>query len=456
MSTIGTRATNVKKEDIEGCELNKISITIKDKTIDLYDSQRLNLIRDIYVITNNRGQKIKVFSLRNLVNKCKDDIGHSIYSFANDNYKTSDRERMVFYKQIPENLSDFTFLDYFFLPFDSAAKNYNINFFSCRKNLFYKIAVFPDIEYSLTFGIDFGNVDSKVKKQKISAKFQAAYNDKNYRTKKAFNITSEKVEPEASPDLKNKIGGFQKLFQAFDLLLGGEELLSKIKLPTAPSSSKAVFKKPNISAEIKWSYAISEDYFTIGRKISLKFQADPLIGIEWSLNLLEVGVNLVSPGLGTLLQAILDFTKESLYIEFKLYVKGTISLSIDGSINTAAKPKDSMVINNPQANAKLAIELVASAKVNVDVLFFEFGIEGSIKGVASVTLNSEFEIKEAGLYADLSLNFDGLKVVTKIVIVTGTKTKKQTYSDESEFVVFEKIEDIIEFNKGQPYHIMKF
>jgi len=441
-------AKKSEKEEIERCYFDNIDLIVKnvskkiDQTIKVNDSKEKN----IYIISNDRkGETLQVNIVRKNADKClykdKDDR-HSKYSITKNGEVKSNsinqKEFTVFYKKISEEHLDASFLYYFFLPIsDNASEKYLLKFESCRERPQCNVIVYPDVEYDVTFGIDFGKHDSA--KEKLYLKFSSKYNGG---FKKEFEISNEKIEPAGPADLKNKTEKFQKVCQAFKLLSESKDLVAAFP----PSPIVPVIKDPNVAFDLKWCYVTSKDCLKIGRKICAKLQAKPLLGVEWTINLLEIGLNALAPGLGTLVRIILDFTKDcdvlSVNIECKLVIKGDINLFLDDiEINTAEinKSKENII----KGEGKIAVELVAGASGKTKILCFEAGAEASAKGVASFTAGGKLLVEVTGVFLDTYVDFDGLKIMTKIQIEAGVSEKKISYTNENEIVLIEKKEKIL-------------
>lgn len=435
---MGNHAQELKKSEIEGCSFESISLDIEkdkgQKQVTLYKKGDFVLtMRQLYLLSNSKGKKIKIEVKRCDEDKCRQSSQHSV--FLLDNKKINAKEVKILYPEISEEISDFSFLKYFFLPISqNIAKMDLLQFSSCKNHLVCSIISYPDIEYNISFGSDFDE-------NEIYLKLSSSYNGG---FKKKLDLTREK-KSDINADLKKKTEALRKAKIAFELFMKGEEVAQKMAQVRAPIKPKLI--KPDISLDLKWNYVVSDDNFNIGRNICLSLKAEPLFGLSVTIDLLQMGLNALTPGLGTLVSFIQDAMKEcgnGVEVVCNIVIKGEIQASLPKlEINTSEKSTTTIAPMN--VGGKIGAELNAKVSGQVTIWTFEASAQASAKGAGSFTLEGDVSYKEEILGLDLSLDFDGLKVSALWKVEAGLKKKKIGYGQEKEWILIEKKEDVLEW-----------
>jgi len=436
---MGNNAQQLNKDKVERCSFDKIDLKIgqddKEKTIKLLDS---TVSRYVFMVSHYNGKEIAVDAVRKNANKCLMGNAHSQFHF--DDKPTNAKTIKIPYKKIPEETSDFSFLSYFFLPIDKR-ENHLLKFNSCSESVFCPIISYSDIQYNIALGWD-------INKKKISFKFTAKYNDG---FKKEFTISSEDVNMNA--DLKKKTEAARKVIQALEILLeGGKvvEKMSKIKSPI-----KVDPMTPNLSLSLTWNYVASKDYFNLGRQICISFSAKPLAGLSLTIDLLQIGLNALAPGLGTLVSLIQDLMKEcgtGVEVVCNIVIEGRIDATYpEVTINTAEEK--SVTLNSGKMEGKVGVSLNAKVAGRAKIWTFEASAEAAAKGSASMTLEGKLTYVKEILALALSVNFDGLKVSAMWKIEAGLSKKKMGYGQEKELILMDKKTNLFNW---QPLELINF
>ena len=409
------------------------------------------LDKEIFFVTNNIGKKIIIDEERKNRNKCRNQNKHFTFLLANEESKEDNNygaEASIIYKKIPDGLFDFSFLYYFFLPISSKAGFTNSLYLSsCKNPQHFQIVTYPDIKYSISFGCDIKRDDDKSFKPSIKFKFTAEYN-KGSRAKKEFEISKGKINPVSSSDLKEKLKSIENVSKLFEALMDTSKILDLIgDTKVSPFKFEPIW--PKLALKVKWNYAVSKDFLKIGREININLSADPLIGIKLKIDLLQIGLNFLAPGLGTVVKLILEFVSEndsaSVNAYCNLVISGMLNFFLhDFKINTAEEEEGKLVYAPIKGEGKIKIELVAGVSGRVKVLSFVLGAEASASASAAIKGGGAIAYENRKIYFEPHLTFEGLKVVLIIKTVAGLTNKKQTahssstnlnFSREKEFVV---------------------
>ena len=211
-------------------------------------------------------------------------------------------------------------------------------------------------------------------------------------------------------------------------------------------------KPPNINFKGIWNLerAKIKSTFTekIGTKVDLSLNADPLIGLEITIDLLCTAVGLVAgavsggtaaPGAVRLYGVIkgsmnkgVDFgnddfgVKATADVYIDLVISSTIKTSIGFSFNTASDKSGSQ--GKLELTNKLKVELKAGVWVKAEATLVIVKVEGyfemSGKGYASITFGSGIKHDDKGLYFRPQLGFDGLNAEYVIKGRVGMSVKK--------------------------------
>ncbi|MDI9308569.1 MAG: OmpA family protein [Limnohabitans sp.] len=348
-------------------------------------------------------------------------------------------------------------------------------YFSSNENNIILLKAFPDIKWDLKFSLNLTNdlsvkwmnaSESQHKEfQKKSGKIGA---EKRWKQKEAsinFSLKAKWNNDEIIKELKLKYEDkFKKLYDVFSSignLSEGITSKTKGKVSAVSSGIPATFavKPPNLEFTANWLLKKVEDQTkqkTLGTDVKLGLGANPLIGLEVTIDLLGTIVytaaGLVSggaaaPGVLKLYQKIKDSLKEGLNVGEKdmnakynvdiymdLVITGTMNINSNLQFNTALKPSDSKL--DIKSEAKLAVELKVGVKilgeVTVVIIKIRAYFEASAKSKASITFGQSLKYDDKGLYLRPILGFDGMdaEYIIKVSAGLALKLKKGKLSSD--------------------------
>lgn len=367
-------------------------------------------------------------------------------------------------------------------PGSNSPNKFNLDLHSCTYFSNVKIPttiikVYPDIKWDLKFslnltndlGVKWQNLDPKEHKdwQRKAGKMGA---EKRWKQKDAsfdFSLkaiwNNDKQNDEFKYKYETKIKKFYDVFASIGAL--SEAITNKTKgcSPTGVPMTFAV-KPPNLTFSANW-YLQRPKGSTglIGTYVKINFVAQPLIGLEITIDLLGTaifaGSSIVGagPGVTQLYQRIQGKLKKGVKfgnddVAFKanidIYMDLIITQTINFNIETIFNTKGSFKQNGKvevQQDAKLKVELKVGIKIkgelSVVVLTVTAYFEASASGNASVTFGSKFQYEDdkGGLFYRPILGFDGLNAKYVVEISAGLAVKivkdKQTVEDGKKYTL---------------------
>ena len=212
-------------------------------------------------------------------------------------------------------------------------------------------------------------------------------------------------------------------------------------------------KPPNLNIKAIWSLERAKQknvsFEKIGTKLDLSFNADPLIGLEITIDLLCSAVGLVAgavsggtaaPGAVRLYGIIKgkmntgfdigndDFgAKFTADVYIDLIISSVIKTAIGFSFNTVSDNGDSKAKLELANTLKIELKagIWAKAEVNLVIVKAEGYFEVSAKGSASVTFGHGVNYDQKGLMYRPKLGFDGLNAEYVIKGKVGLSSKKK-------------------------------
>lgn len=395
-----------------------------------------------------------------------------------------------------------------------SATNYFLDVHSCRyfsndANHTIHIKAYPDIKWHLEFFINLTNdlsvkwtKQSDYKLKELQSKAGKIGAERRWKQKEAsigFSLIAKWNNDKRTEELKREYDTkFKKLYNVFNSLGSlADGITSKTKGTVSSKSMKNVpasfvVKPPNLSFTGDWFLSHpKENKSIIGTDITIGFHANPLIGLEVTIDLLGAIVFIggeifgLGPGVLKLYNAIQGQLKSgikvgneenglsaSVDIYMDLIITGTITINNDINFNTAGKAKDAKV--HLETKAKLKVELKVGLKVKgeaaVVIIKVKAYFEASASADASVTFAHTINYDEKGLYYRPKLGFDGMnaKYVVKISIGLAMKIAKdkkaveETTDDDytiaegtlkniiPPFDVIEELEQLFDMNANIP------
>lgn len=347
---------------------------------------------------------------------------------------------------------------------------HSCRYFSVRNQPTVKVKVYPDIKWNLDFMLNLNN-DLSVKWQNLSPaehkEFQSKAGkigaERRWKQKDAtfkFGLKAQWDKSGATygetAELKAEYEGkFKKLYNVFSSLGSIADGVTSVTkgavkktIPGVPVS--IAVKPPNLSLTAEWflkKVPNSHNLPEVGTDVKITLNADPLIGLEVTIDLLAaiiVGASgLISggaaaPGVQKLYNEIqeqlrtginigndnLGF-KANVNIYMDLIVSSDITIKSDFKFNTVGKPSDSRL--KVCSEAKLKVELKVGVKIKGEVAMVVVKayayFEASASGDASITFGHKIVYDEKGLYYRPILGFDGLNAKYVVSISIGLAKK---------------------------------
>ncbi|MFW0714710.1 OmpA family protein [Pedobacter sp. N23S346] len=357
----------------------------------------------------------------------------------------------------------------------SSANEYLVHVHSCRyfsveNNPTLNIQVYPDIKWTLTFFINLTN-DLSVKWQnqpaakhkELQSKAGKVGAERRWKQKDAsfgFSLKGEwdknNDSYQRSKELKAEYETkFKKLFDLFASVGAmSDGITNKTKGQVRNIGFKGLpmtfaVKPPNLNLKGEWNLEKTTQTDKIGTKVDISFNAEPLIGLEMTIDLLCTAVGLVAgavsggtaaPGAVRLYGFIKD--KINTGIEFgnddfgakvtadvyiDLVISSVIKTNIGFSFNTASDKSDeeSKLELTNTLKVELKAGIWAKAESNLIIVKVEGYFEMSGKGYASVTFGHGVKYDKMGLNYRPKLGFDGLNAEYVIKGKVGMSAKKK-------------------------------
>lgn len=331
-------------------------------------------------------------------------------------------------------------------------------YFSNEKRTTVLLKAYPDVKWTLTFFINLTN-DLSVnwqnqpagKHKELQKKSGKVGAERRWQQKDAsfgFGLKSEwernnSGNYQRSKELKGEYETkFKKLYDLFSSVGAmSDGVTHKTKGQVRNMGFKGVpmtfaVKPPNLNLKVEWNLERAKqkgaEIERLGTKIDISFNADPLIGLEITIDLLCTAVGLIAgavsggtaaPGAVRLYGFIKDKmntgaefgnddfgAKVSADVFIDLVITSVIKTSIGFSFNTVSDASDTQ--GKLEATNTLKVELKAGVWIKAEATLVVVKIEGyfemSGKGYASVTFGHGLKYDDKGLNYRPALGFDGL------------------------------------------------
>lgn len=357
----------------------------------------------------------------------------------------------------------------------SSANDYVVHIHSCRyfsvrNNPTVKVKVYPDVKWNLDFALNLSN-DLSVKWQNLKEKdlkdFQKKAGkigaERRWQQKEASFSFSLKAQwdksgttygttKELKATYEDKFKKLYDIFSSIGSIADGVTSVTKgaVKkaLPGVPASFAV--KPPNLSLTGEWflkKVKNTVDVEEVGTDVTIKLNANPLIGLEITIDLLgaivwgvagAVSGGSAAPGVLKLYDQLQGKLKSGINVgndsvSFKANVKIYMDLIITSEIivdskfqfNTVGKPSDSRLEVCAKARLKITLKVGVEIKGEVSLVVvkaYAF-FEASASGEASVTFGHKIIYDEKGLYYRPLLGFDGLNAKYVVYISMGLAKK---------------------------------
>ncbi|AXO79615.1 OmpA family protein [Olleya aquimaris] len=397
--------------------------------------------------------------------------------------------------KVYSNLSSNNFIPFnYILPHKSSTNDFLFYINSCRyyynnEKATVRIKVYPDIKWDFHFFLNLSNSPSvkwtnlggakhremQEKAGKIGAEqrwkqvevdfgviLEAQWNkiaEDNYETKEELTLTFD-----------SKI---RKIYSVFAQL---KEISSIVTSKTKGKAIDTLGKRfplgvevlpPNFCLGAEWQLARGiknhKELRELGTDIKFYFKAQPLIGLELTLDLLQLALGATGPA-APILIGIRDWLApdgddDNFYIDMYVNIKlfGTINIDdLSLAYNTASDETDPSRKAQLDASATIGVTLEAGimVKATAAVIVGEFYVEAgaSFEGTGSITFGHSLVYEQSALYYQPKLLFDGLIAKVEIKATVGLEIKRSWFSGDynKELVDHNK-----EYNLIRPFDIIK-
>lgn len=189
---------------------------------------------------------------------------------------------------------------------------------------------------------------------------------------------------------------------------------------------------PKIGAVIQWQaeeVSNEETKYAIANTGTIKFVADPLIGAEFTINMLSAA-SYMHPVVKVIKKA-LDVTLDALggYMKLDLTFYGELKITIE-SLKINSLEGVTITENPPKIDGKMGLKLVfilhAEGKVDAFGMkeVFEFKADAKLEADAYFGGTALIKADLAGVYADITGQFSGLLFTLKVDVKIGQYYKK--------------------------------
>ncbi|WP_452222686.1 OmpA family protein [Lacinutrix chionoecetis] len=367
----------------------------------------------------------------------------------------------------------------YILPHKSTTNTFSFYINSCR--YYYnnnvatvKVKVYPDIKWEFyvflnlsndlsvkwqnipydksvkpeNFGFD-GEKNLNVRAGKTGAERRWEYTDIDFgaviqakwnKTGEDTYSEEEKLTAKFDKKIKTLYKVFAQLKDASKYVTNGTKgTIAKTKVgSTLPLSF--VIKPPNLSLGAEWQlargYKNNQAIKELGTEIKLYFKAQPLIGLEITLDLLGLAIGATGPA-APILQGIRYWIGEGENIKLEMYVNlvltGTIEIpDLSLTYNTASDSTDPNRKVQLDAEAKIELKLEAGLfiKAQAVIVVAEFYATGKahIEGKGSVTFGHEIKYQNEKLTYRPKLQFDGLHAKIEVKAEVGMTIRAGWFS----------------------------
>ena len=341
------------------------------------------------------------------------------------------------------------------------------------------IKVYPDIKWTLTFFLNLTN-DLSIKwqdapKEKIHEYQQKAGKigaERRWKQKDAsfgFSLKSEwnkegehyGANNEVKTEFETKIKRLYDLFASLGNIADGITNTTKGRIRNIGFKGMPMtfeVKPPNVKLQAIWmlkrAHEKKQAVEKVGTQIAVQLSADPLIGLEMTVDLLALAVGAVAgavtDGMGSekaveIYNTIKSKMKEGISggddelggslsadIYIDLVLSGTITASANFTFNTVGDGTDTSL--KLETAAKLKAEIKAGSYIKATMTVLSVTAQGYFEmtagGNASVTFGHSLQATNEGLFYRPQLGFDGLNVEYTLVVKASLSTKKMASSSD--------------------------
>jgi hypothetical protein len=343
---------------------------------------------------------------------------------------TDEKFSIEFKSKLPDDYSSFS-ADSILLNHDPIIEKIAINRCGFKNKI--TVAIYPDVAYSININLQFAE---RSLTKRFDVKGSGLY------PKTAENPEGHGTRPMVDPDgehlnvIKSKVdrtltfkmsydgkdttfdsGQFEKIvdnFQKVTSVLTGITLFFKENMGGA---CDFIFMMPKFTVSGNWGLDVNSDTNQVYKKGSIKFVADPLVGLKFEVDLIKAGAMAagVPPSILRLPEKIKEWSgeKAELTLSLKFYVSGQAGFELEKEFTNKGEYKIT-----PKGVFELGAELNAELKGEIKTINVKFKASGKAKGAAKFTATCSVSqlVHPKG---DASLNFDGFDLVFEGVIEGG-------------------------------------
>lgn len=373
-------------------------------------------------------------------------------------------------------------------PQGCAPNNFNFRINSCRyytnkEKTSLIVKAYPDIKWTLSFFLNLKNLlgvswqnKSPEEHRKLQSEAGKMGAEKRWQQKDAsfgFSLKGEWDKPRDKYLLTNEFklqfeAKFKKLYNLFSSIGDISRTITQVtkgEIRTSPFKNmpfKLEVKPPEISLTGVWFLdrviKAGKPTNKIGTSVDLKLGANPLIGLELTIDLIAALVSAAAgvatagsatAGASKIYYLIKDKlnggievgdTKEgsvgvkaSADIYLDLVLSSTISTNMEFKFNTRGSSEQTNF--KVEASNKIKVEVKAGLWVKGEIALIVVTAEGyfeaKVSGSGSITLGVRLEYDKEGLYFCPQLGFDGIIAEYVVLFKVGISSKKVWVADKT-------------------------
>jgi hypothetical protein len=310
---------------------------------------------------------------------------------------------------------------------DSNKKECIVNVDSCRVSKQVLLKVYPDIQWGLAFYFGMENPiaikwrewkrgDIRYVPPGARSTAGSIGADTRYGKNSSFGFelkgryNDETREHSFKAEYETRIRQFSGLLEKFKDPLGA----IKEKIPgTFPITLEAA--SPVVSLEAQWQHAKDETSTRIGKKVEVAFKADPIMGIDATVDLLGLGLAAASPGVYKIYTKIRDLMNRSDDNHIKIFIDLIFSGKISGALTagfTMIEGGNSPAAIEADLDTVISMRLRGGVNVKGTItrLFVKVKVEGKaeISGNAGILFGHQLACKDRKVIYRPKVIFQGL------------------------------------------------
>lgn len=354
-------------------------------------------------------------------------------------------------------------------------QHHNLKFATCRHSKTIPINVYPDVKWELSFSLDFSSTEAsmgknlsgatKEKANKANKEFkeEKQYNLKHGQTQATFGLMlgatydDEQQKQEVGIEYEKKIRDF------LGILLMAKDVADKVLDTAKDSKSQLPFSIkidfPKLNASFSWCI-VNRTATTVGVKGEFDFNADPLVGASFTLDLFKLGSRAIP--IVAFVYDLINSQAKGKYVEYEgklkldLIFSGEIKLNL-ANISFETNPFE-ISAEKINLDGEFGVVLRFSIGLSLKVKAFETEAKTNIEGNASFDAyfagTATLDIDEYGLFIAPEVKFSGMKA--KLVFVAEFAFKSKWIKDNEVKANHETTFEAIIFDESPPLKLPRF